>query len=94
MDTGKGYCERGPDGREPAPRYCVASRDVHHTFCKHCGVRSFEWGDIPELGGKYYTVNVACLEGVDIDELVSAPTRYADGRNNNWQSAPAEVRHL
>ena len=47
--------------------------NVHHPFCRHCGVRPFGWGDNPALGGKFYGVRVSCLEGVDIDELVNAP---------------------
>jgi hypothetical protein len=45
-------------------------------------------------GGKYYNVNVSCLDGVDIDELTSAPVTYYDGLNDNWGQAPAETRHL
>jgi hypothetical protein len=45
-------------------------------------------------GGKYYNVNVACLDAVDIDELVAAPVTYYDGLNDNWGQTPAETRHL
>jgi hypothetical protein len=74
--------------------YQFGSQSIHHLFCKHCGVSSFGWGDLPELSGKYYSVNVLCLDDVDIDELVSAPITYFDGLNNNWQSTPTEIRHL
>jgi hypothetical protein len=67
---------------------------IHHVFCRHCGVRSFAWGDDPALGGKFYAVRVSCLEGLDIDELVNASITYFDGRNDNYQSPPAETRHL
>ena len=68
---------------------------AHHVFCKHCGVRPFEWVDMPNMSGsKYYNINVACLDGVDIDELVAAPVTYYDGRNDNWGAKPAETRHL
>jgi hypothetical protein len=68
---------------------------AHHLFCKHCGVSPFEWVDVPNLtGSKYYNINVACLDGLDIDELMAAPVTYSDGRNNKWGSRPAEVRHL
>jgi hypothetical protein len=67
---------------------------VHHVFCKHCGVRSFGWGENAGLGGKFYAVRVNCLDGVDIDELVNAPVTYFDGANDNYDSAPAEIRHL
>lgn len=81
-------------GENALADYQFNSGSVHHLFCRHCGVRAFEWADIPELGGKTYTVNVACLDGVDVDELVNAPITYYDGRNNNWWNKPAEVRHL
>ena len=68
---------------------------AHHLFCKHCGVHAFEWVDVPNMtGGKYFNVNVACLDGLDIDALMAAPVTYFDGRNNDWGSRPAEVRHL
>ncbi len=68
---------------------------AHHFFCSQCGVRPFERIDAPNMTDEtYYNINVACLDGVDIDELVSAPVTYCDGLNNNWGSMPAEVRHL
>jgi hypothetical protein len=45
-------------------------------------------------GFRYYNVNIACLDGVDIDELMAAPVTYRDGRNDDWGSPPAETRHL
>ena len=46
--------------------------NIHHVFCKNCGVRSFGWGENSDLGGKFYAVRVNCLDGVDVDELVNA----------------------
>lgn len=74
--------------------YQFGARRIHHLFCRQCGVHSFGWADAPEMGGMSYAVNVNCLDDVDIDELVSAPINYVDGRNDNWQSPPAETRHL
>ena len=68
--------------------------NIHHVFCKNCGVRSFGWGENPDLGGKFYAVRVNCLDGVDVDELVDAPITYFDGANDNYDSPPAEIRHL
>lgn len=67
---------------------------IHHVFCRHCGVRSFAWGEDPKLGGKFYVARISCLEGVDIDELVNAPITYFDGASDNYESAPDETRHL
>lgn len=47
-----------------------------------------------ELGGDFYAVNVACLDDVTPEELADAPVSYEDGKNNNWDSSPAEVRYL
>ena len=75
--------------------YRGSNKVAHHVFCKHCGVRPFEWVDTPNMrGGKYYNISVACLDGVDIDELMAAPVTYYDGRNNDWGARPAETRHL
>jgi hypothetical protein len=80
---------------ESAPSdYQFGSNSVHHTFCKHCGVRSFVRGHIEKIGGDFYSVQLGCLDDVDLKELTNAPIQYFDGRNNNWQSPPAETRHL
>ncbi len=81
-------------GHAELTEYQFGARRIHHLFCKHCGVRSFAWGDIPEVGGRIYAINVACLDDVGVDDLLSAPITYVDGRNDNFQSPPAEIRHL
>ena len=70
------------------------SRQGHAVFCSTCGVRSYSFGHIPELGGDYVSVQVACLDDATPDEILSGPITYADGRNNNWWHPPAETRHL
>ena len=74
--------------------YQFGSNSVHHLFCTHCGVRPFGRGYLNVIGGDFYTVNLACLDNMDPRELVNAPIRYSDGRNNDWQSPPVETRHL
>jgi hypothetical protein len=74
--------------------YQFGSNSMHHLFCKHCGVRSFGRGHLEMLGGDIFSVNLACLDDVDVSKLAEAPVGYADGRNNNWQNPPAETRHL
>jgi hypothetical protein len=68
---------------------------AHHLFCRRCGIHPFEWVDVPNMtGSKYYNINVACLDGLDIDELMAAPVVFCDGANDDWGSPPAETRHL
>jgi hypothetical protein len=57
----------------------------HFPFCPRCGVHAYAHGNIPELGGEYYSINVNCLDGVD-PSIVSV--QYWDGRHDNWNAGP------
>lgn len=81
-------------GESDLTDYQFNTKSCHHLFCKHCGVRAFEWAEIPQAGGKYYSVMAACLENVDPKQLIEAPIRYFDGADDNWWKPPAETRHL
>ncbi len=68
---------------------------ARHPFCRRCGVRAFQRVEMPNMSGsEYYNVSVACLDGVDIDELMAAPVTYYDGLNDDWDKTPAETRGL
>ncbi|ATB34793.1 glutathione-dependent formaldehyde-activating, GFA [Cystobacter fuscus] len=54
---------------------------LHALFCGVCGIRVFGHGDIPELGGAFYSVNLNCLDGAD---LSGVPVRYLDGLHDTW----------
>jgi hypothetical protein len=80
-------------GADALSEYQFGRHVIHHLFCRHCGTKPFGRANVAELGGEFFAVNLACLDASD-EELSSAPVRYEDGRNNDWQSAPAETRYL
>jgi hypothetical protein len=80
-------------GAAELTRYQFNTRRDEHFFCRQCGVRSFGTGDSPRWG-KFYGVNVTCLDDASDAELAAAPIVYLDGRNDIWDAPPAEVRHL
>ena len=67
---------------------------IHHLFCSRCGVKSFGSGDVEELSGKFYAVNVACLDHATGEELAQAPITYENGWNDRWDQALTETSHL
>jgi hypothetical protein len=81
-------------GEDELTDYQFGSKSAHSLFCKHCGIRSFERGYLEQIGGDYVSIKLAALDNVAAMELVEAPVKYADGRNNRWWEQPAETRHL
>ena len=81
-------------GEEALSDYHFGSHSHHHLFCKHCGVRPFGRGYLEQIGGAYVSVQLATLDDLAPEELIAAPVRYANGRDNAWWNAPAETRHL
>ncbi|RZA19302.1 MAG: GFA family protein [Lysobacteraceae bacterium] len=76
---------------EATSDYQFGSNSVHWRFCKRCGVRPYGEGDIPEAGGRFVSVQLACLDDVDAAALAAAPVRYANGRDNDWWHEPSDA---
>jgi len=68
---------------------------LHLYFCKRCGMRPFSKGGyLPQFGDEFHAVNVACLDDLTDEERARIPVSYADGRNDDFQHAPAITAHL
>lgn len=48
--------------------YQFNTHNIHHTFCRVCGIKSFAKGK-DKHGDETRAINARCLEGVDIDTL-------------------------
>jgi hypothetical protein len=81
-------------GESQLSDYQFGSKNIHHLFCRQCGIKPFGRGDMEALGGTFYAVNVACLDGAAPEEMAAGPIQYQDGHHNAWGKAPAETRHL
>jgi hypothetical protein len=55
-------------GADALQDYQFAKKNLHHPFCKTCGVRAFSRGPGPD-GSESVAINVRCLDGVDAEAL-------------------------
>jgi hypothetical protein len=69
-------------GAEAITTYAFNTGVAKHTFCRHCGIHSFY---TPRSAPDGISVNVRCLDGVDIDAIRANPF---DGRH--WEDAMRE----
>jgi hypothetical protein len=81
-------------GEDALSNYQFGTKSGQHLFCKHCGVHAFGRGNIPEIGGEFVSIKLACLDDVTPTELAEIPVRYFNGRDNDWFHTPAETRYL
>ncbi len=79
-------------GESDLADYQFGAKRIHHRFCRHCGVRPF--GRALTENGEFIAVALASLDEVDPSHLAVAQVQYFDGRNDDFESAPAETRHL
>lgn len=80
-------------GEDDLVRYGFGSGDKIHHFCPRCGVKPFGRGTLEGLG-PFVAVNVACLDDATDEELAAAPVVFTDGRNDDFEHAPALTSHL
>jgi hypothetical protein len=74
-----------PPGRSEA--------SLHYRFCETCGVRAFAQGDHESQDGKFYAVAIAALDEIEQDaDQVARSIKYVDGRHNDYEHEPAEMR--
>ncbi len=80
-------------GGDMLTHYEFGSRMITHSFCRRCGVKLFGRVHADSPVGELYALNVTCLDASDA-ELAAAPVTFQNGRDNHWESPPAETRHL
>lgn len=66
-------------GESELTTYRFNTGTAQHRFCRHCGVHPFY---VPRSDPDKIDVNVRCLDGVDLEALGAARTRF-DGQN--WE---------
>ncbi|MCP3168283.1 GFA family protein [Myxococcus qinghaiensis] len=73
-------------GESETSEYRVGDSPNYRRFCKHCGVQCYGGGFVEEMGGHFRSINLGCLDGVDVSKLT---VQYWDGRYNNWEAGPS-----
>ena len=81
-------------GEDAPTDYQFGHNAIDHFFCSRCGAKPFGSGEMEALGGKFYAVNVTCLDDATEREFAEAPVVHEDGRNDRWDRVPAEIRYL
>ena len=70
-------------GKDVLSEYRKPGSPAARFFCSRCGAHVYGAGDIPELGGAFVSVNLACLDDLDPWKLKLG---YWDGRHDNWHA--------
>lgn len=63
-------------GESSLTDYQFGKHNIHHLFCRVCGVRSFARGQGPS--GPMAAINTRCLDDVDATTL---PVQHFDGKS-------------
>jgi hypothetical protein len=78
-------------GEEMLAEYRFGSESIRHRFCRRCGIKPYGEGEHAAIGGRFYAVNLACVDDVPLEELLGAPIANEDGRHDRWSEAPDEA---
>lgn len=81
-------------GADALSDYQFGSMQGHNRFCATCGVRTHGEGDVPEIGGAFVSLNVACLDTLSDEEFAALPVTYFNGRDDDWMTPPKVTSHL
>ncbi|MGH8193349.1 MAG: GFA family protein [Woeseiaceae bacterium] len=73
-------------GEADLATYTFNTGVAKHSFCRHCGIKSFY---IPRSNPNGYSVNARCL---DPDTVASTTIEPFDGRN--WEANADSLKHL
>ncbi|KAF1708473.1 aldehyde-activating protein [Pseudoxanthomonas sangjuensis] len=80
-------------GEGALTEYVFGAHNIHHCFCRHCGVKVFGRVDASPRGG-LYAVNLGCLEDVGEEELSAVAFACIDGLNDRFDAQPEFYRHM
>jgi hypothetical protein len=72
-------------GSENLGGYQWGAKISTRHFCKTCGVFVYGQGHLAEVGGDFVSINLNCLDDVDVDQLALV---HWDGRHDNWEGGP------
>jgi hypothetical protein len=72
-------------GADDVSQYEWGAKISRRFFCRRCGIHCFGRGHLAELGGDYVSVNLNCVDDLELSDLRVV---YWDGRHDNWQGGP------
>ncbi len=67
---------------------------IHHHFCKTCGVQLYSRGFLEQMGGWFYALNIAVLDGLSPQDFASVPITYENGIQDKQMEPPAVTSYL
>jgi len=59
-------------GQDALTDYQFGKKNIHHLFCKSCGIGAFSRGLAPN-GEETFAINVNCLDDIDVAKLKPTP---------------------